>query len=107
MGAFFCKLLNGRFCNSKIYPMEKLAIRIFGILIRNKKREGGCVQEILARYSPSIKTRLGIHDVEHTQSYPHGLIIIQIIGSDDLIERFEKELYMIEGIEVQHMFFEL
>lgn len=87
--------------------MEKLSIRIFGILIRNKEREGGCVQEILARYSPYIKTRLGIHDVEHTQSYPHGLIIIQLIGTDEVIDRFEKELYIIEGIEVQHMFFEL
>ncbi|MFA8435765.1 MAG: hypothetical protein ACEPOZ_14710 [Marinifilaceae bacterium] len=87
--------------------METSAIRIFGILIRDKEVEAGCVQEILGRYSNSIKTRLGLHDVEHAQSHPHGLILIQVIGSDEEMDRFEKELYMIEGAEVQHMFFEM
>jgi hypothetical protein len=43
--------------------MIKSAIRIFGILIRDKDKENGCVQEILARYVNSIKTSLGIYEV--------------------------------------------
>ena len=82
------------------------AIRIFGILIRDKEKENGCVQEILARYVNSIKTRLGVYDVEHRESHPYGLMLIQVIGSDEEMEQFEKEIYMIEGVEIQHMFFQ-
>jgi hypothetical protein len=81
-------------------------IRIFGILIRDKEKESGCVQEILGRYVNSIKTRFGIYDVEHRESHPHGLIVIQVIGDDEDMDQFEKEIYMIEGVEIQHMFFE-
>lgn len=87
--------------------METSTIRIFGILIRDRGVEAGCVQEILTRYADSIKTRLGLHDVEQSSAHPHGLILIQLIGSGEETDRFEKELYMIEGIEVQHMIFEL
>ncbi|GAB7086679.1 hypothetical protein [Marinifilum fragile] len=80
-------------------------IRIFGILIRDKDKENGCVQEILARYVNSIKTRLGIYEVEHVENYPYGLILIQVIGSEKDMDRFEKEIYAIEGVEIQHMFF--
>lgn len=80
-------------------------IRILGILIRDKDKENGCVQEILARYVNSIKTRLGIYEVEHAESYPYGLILIQVIGSEKDMDRFEKEIYAIEGVEIQHMFF--
>jgi len=87
--------------------MDTSTIRIFGVLIRDKAIEDNCVQEILGRYSSSIKTRLGLHDVEHSHSHPHGLILIQVIGTGEEMDRFEKELYMIEGVEVQHMFFEV
>jgi UTP-glucose-1-phosphate uridylyltransferase len=86
--------------------MIKSAIRIFGILIRDKDKENGCVQEILARYVNSIKTRLGVYEVEHAESHPYGLILIQVIGSEEDMDRFEKEIYAIEGVEIQHMFFE-
>ena len=82
------------------------AIRIFGILIRDKQLENGCVQEILARYVNSIKTRLGIYEVEHKESHPYGLILIQVIGSEEEMERFEKEIYAIDGVEIQRMFFD-
>lgn len=85
--------------------MIKSAIRIFGILIRDKDKENGCVQKILARYVNSIKTRLGIYEVEHAENHPYGLILIQVIGSEEDMERFEKEIYAIEGVEIQHMFF--
>ena len=86
--------------------METSAIRIFGILIRDKEKEDGCLQKILVRYVDSIKTRLGVYDVEHQESHPYGLLIIQVIGSEEEMVRFEKEIYMIEGVEIQHMIFE-
>ena len=92
--------------NQNSITMIKSAIRIFGILIRDKEKESGCVQEILARYVNSIKTRLGIYEVEHSENHPYGLILIQVIGSEEEMERFEKEIYAIEGVEIQHMFFE-
>lgn len=92
--------------NSKFHFMETAAIWIFGVLIRDKEKEAGCVQEILVRYADSIKTRLGLYDVEHRASHPHGLLLIQVIGSEEEMELFEKEIYMIEGVEIQHMMFE-
>ena len=86
--------------------MKTAAIWIFGILIRDKKKEDGCVQKILAQYADSIKIRLGIYDVERRKSHPQGLLLIQVIGSEKEMEKFEKEIYMIEGVEIQHMMFE-
>jgi len=86
--------------------MKTSAIRIFGILIRDKDKEDGCLQEILVRYVNSIKTRLGVYNVEHQESHPYGLLLIQVIGSDLEMEQFEKEIYMIEGVEIQHMVFD-
>ncbi|RUT78654.1 hypothetical protein [Ancylomarina longa] len=86
--------------------MISSTIRIFGILIRDKEKEDGCIQKILARYVNSIKTRLGIYDVEDRQNYPYGLIFIQVVGNEEDMNRFEKEIYMIEGVEIQHMFFQ-
>ncbi|MGQ1910490.1 hypothetical protein ACT3CE_11985 [Marinifilum sp. RC60d5] len=80
-------------------------IRIFGILIRDKEKEKACVQQILARYVNSIKTRLGIYDIEHSESHPYGLILIQVVGTEKEMDQFEKEIYMIDGVEIQHMFF--
>ncbi|MBI9057977.1 hypothetical protein L3049_13045 [Labilibaculum sp. DW002] len=86
--------------------METSAIWIFGVLIRDKEKEDGCVQKILVRYADSIKTRLGLYDVEHRDSHPQGLLLIQVIGSEKEMDLFEKEIYMIEGVEIQHMMFE-
>lgn len=87
--------------------MKTAAIWIFGILIVDKEKENGCVQKILIQYADSIKTRLGLYDVEHQKSYPHGLLLIQVVGSENEMKQFEKEIYMIEGVEIQHMMFEV
>ncbi len=86
--------------------METSAIWIFGVLIHDKEKEDGCVQKILVRYADSIKTRLDLFDVEHWDSHPLGLLLIQVVGSKEEMELFEKEIYMIEGVEIQHMMFE-
>ncbi|BAX80949.1 hypothetical protein [Labilibaculum antarcticum] len=86
--------------------METSAIWIFGVLIHDKEKEDGCVQKILVRYADSIKTRLDLFNVEHWEGHPHGLLLIQVIGSEEEMDLFEKEIYMIEGVEIQHMMFE-
>jgi len=43
--------------------------------------------------------------VEDRENYPYGLILVQVVGKEEEMNRFEKEIYMIEGVEIQHMFF--
>jgi len=81
-------------------------IRILGVLITDRQKEAGKVQEVLTKYGCSIKTRLGLHEVSDLCS-TSGLIIIELAGAsaDMDMDKLEKELKIIGGIQTQRMIF--
>jgi len=79
-------------------------IRILGVLITDRQKEAGKVQEVLTKFGCSIKTRLGLHEVSDMCS-ASGLIIIELTGTIAEMEKLEKELKTIGGIQTQRMIF--
>ncbi len=79
---------------------------ILGISIFDRTQEAGHVQTILTRYGCSIRTRLGLHEVNEAHCSKSGLIILELFGDDKEQERLEQKLGVIPGVEIQKMVFE-
>jgi len=79
--------------------------RILGLLITDRIKEAGRTQEVLARNSKLIRSRLGFHELNDNICSRVGIIILHLTGTVEEWNAFEKELSLIEGIEVQKMSF--
>ncbi len=80
-------------------------IRILGLHLTNRVKEAIKVQDVLTKFGCSIKTRLGLHDVNEEVCSANGIIILELCGSIDEMAKLENELLKIEGLEVRKMTF--
>lgn len=80
-------------------------IRVLGVLVANRSEASIKVQQILTRYGCSIKSRLGLHELENENCLDCGLIILELMGDHDECMRLENELWAVEGTRVQKMVF--
>jgi hypothetical protein len=80
-------------------------IRILGLHLTNRVKEAIKVQDVLTKFGCSIKTRLGLHDVNEEVCSTNGIIILELCGSIDEMAKLENELLKIEGLEVRKMTF--
>lgn len=80
-------------------------IRILGIYISNRVKDASIIQGILTKYGCSIKTRLGLHDVDENHCSKSGIILLELAGNLDESIKLENELLKIEGLDVQKMIF--
>jgi len=80
-------------------------IRILGIYISNRVKDASLIQGILTKYGCSIKTRLGLHEVEKDLCSQSGIILLELTGNVDECNKLENELLKIEGLDVQKMIF--
>ena len=79
-------------------------IRILGVLVKNTGTQAKNVQQILTKYGCSIRTRLGLHEVEENCT-DCGLILLELTGDIQESLRLENELSAVEGVQVQKMLF--
>ncbi|MFO7924805.1 MAG: hypothetical protein R6U58_14060 [Bacteroidales bacterium] len=84
--------------------MEK-EIRILGVLITNREKEAGNVQSLLTKFGCSIKTRLGLHEISTDLCSPCGLILLELLGDTSEMDKLEKELDQLSGVQLRKMVF--
>ncbi len=84
--------------------MEK-EIRILGVLITNREKEAGNVQRLLTKFGCSIKTRLGLHEIATDLCSPCGLILLELLGDTTEMDKLEKGLSALSGVQVKKMVF--
>lgn len=84
--------------------MEK-EIRILGVLITNREQEAGNVQRLLTKFGCSIKTRLGLHEISSDLCSPCGLILLELLGDTSEMDKLEKELGQLTGVQLRKMVF--
>lgn len=79
---------------------------ILGIKVSNRLEEVDRMQDILTEQGNIIKTRLGLHQQESSQSSKEGIILLELDkDTDGKCEALERSLQDIEGIEVSKMTF--
>jgi hypothetical protein len=80
-------------------------VRILGVMINEPGKDSGNIQSILTKYGCSIRTRLGLHDIDEEYARESGLMLLELIGDVQECLRLENELLALEGVEVQKMIF--
>jgi len=79
--------------------------RILGVLITDRKKEAGKVQNVLTKYGCSIKTRLGLHEATDDVCSTSGLLLLELTGDVSEMDKLENELVATEGTQTQKMIF--
>ena len=79
--------------------------RIVGVHVTDRAIHAGDVQSILSKYGKNIRTRLGLHEVSEDAASPNGLLILEVVGSNQEIDALSDELRRLKGIQVQSMVF--
>ena len=79
---------------------------ILGIYISERVKHVPDVQSVLTKFGCTIKTRLGLHEVENSAVSTLGLIILELTGHREEYLKLENELLKIEGLEVKKMVFD-
>jgi hypothetical protein len=80
-------------------------IRVLGVMVANRSEAAIKVQEILTKFGCSIRTRLGLHELEMDHCESCGLILLELMGDPQECIRLENELWAVEGTKVQKMVF--
>lgn len=78
---------------------------IIGVKIKNRVENATEIQEILTKHGCSIKTRIGLHNVDCGTCSPFGLILLEVVEHEKALE-IERDLLQVNDIELQEMIFE-
>lgn len=79
--------------------------RIIGLLIRDRIKEAGRLQNILSSHSGLIKSRLGFHELNENTCSRSGVVLLTLSGDESSWSEFEQEIMELEGVEMQSMSF--
>ena len=82
-------------------------ITVLGIKVNNRKASALQLQKVFTNFGCTIKTRLGLHDLDNDHDSCDGcaLIILELIGIEEECLRLELELKSIDGVIVKKMEF--
>lgn len=82
-------------------------IVILGVLLANRTVTSAKFQEVVSQYGCSIKTRIGLHAVSENKCSTDGVILLELIGSDDEIASIENAIKAIPDAQVQKISFDV
>ncbi len=71
------------------------------ILIDKRKEEAVKVQQILTGWGCIIKTRLGIHEGVLENCSNEGLIILELVGSDEQVQELTRKISVLPGVNAK------
>lgn len=80
---------------------------VMAVLIKNRKETIEQVQKILTGWGCIIKTRLGIHDGVLDNCSDEGLIILELVGTQEQNQELNRKLNLIKGVKSQYMTLQL
>jgi hypothetical protein len=80
-------------------------VRVLGVMINDPSKGADRIQNILTKYGCTIRTRLGIHDIDQKYASETGLMLLELVGDMQECLRLENELLALEGVDVQKMVF--
>ena len=78
---------------------------ILGIDIKDREKNATAVQDIFTKFGCSIKTRIGLHDVDSGICSPDGLVILQVMCEEEKCKKLMADLSELDGVNVQSMIF--
>jgi len=81
-----------------------MEFKIIGIRLKNRNEAAIPVQNTLTEYGCYIKVRLGLHDIGDITCSQDGLILLELIAENNIIDEFLEKLNSIHGTTAKKMF---
>ena len=78
---------------------------ILGVHIQNRAKDVMKVQKLLTEYGCSIKTRLGLHEVDEKFCAAGGVVLLEMFGKDATSNELANKLKALDGVDVKKMVF--
>lgn len=78
---------------------------IYGIHIHDRVRDAPDVQKIFTKYGCNIKTRIGLHEAHDNICSPGGVILLEMVGNEEVFRGLKEALQAIDGVDVKEMVF--
>ena len=69
------------------------------IKINGRTANAPLVQEVLTKYGCDIQTRVGFHEASEDKCSTDGLLILQLVGSDDDTKALYSALEELDGVQ--------
>lgn len=79
---------------------------IVGVHITNRIQKATEVQKVFTDYGATIKTRLGLNDVHSGKVSPSGLILLEMIGDEAIVDEMIAKLTAIVGVDAKKIVFD-
>ena len=76
-----------------------MAKSVLLILIGNRKESAVNVQKVLTAWGCNIKTRLGVHDGVMENCSDQGLLMLEIVGTEEENEELARKVARIKGVD--------
>ena len=67
-------------------------VRILGLLITDRIKEAGKVQQVLSSHSNIIRSRLGFHELSNSSCSRSGVVLVQLTGIPEEWDKLENDL---------------
>lgn len=78
---------------------------IVAIHVTDRVKQAGMVQSVLTTHGRNIKTRIGLHEPASRGSSPNGIILLELVGPQELARTIIGSLRKIGGVEAQSIVF--
>lgn len=78
---------------------------ILGIHSPNRLAQSSAIQSLLTEFGCSIRTRIGLHEVQDGVCAMDGVILLELVGEPVDCEKLCEKLSRIHGVQVQKMIF--
>jgi hypothetical protein len=78
---------------------------ILGVHVTDRVQRAEEVQAAFTKHGGTIKTRLGLHEVDGKRGAPSGVILLEVAGPAKNAVNLAKDLRRIRGIEVRQITF--
>lgn len=77
--------------------------QILIVKIESRSSQALKVQEALTKHGCTIKTRLGLHEVSPDYCAEDGLVILELSGKREEIDKLQHDLEKLEGVTVRYI----
>lgn len=77
--------------------------QILIVKIESRSNQALKVQEVLTKHGCAIKTRLGLHEVSPNYCAEDGLVILELSGKKEEIDKLRQDLEKLEGVTVRYI----
>ena len=78
-----------------------MVYKVVLVKIDQRSSEATKVQEILTNYGCNIRVRLGLHEVSNEFCANDGLVVLEVQGDQDILDKMIEELNALEYVQAK------